>query len=299
MRPLFERYSATRTVFAVDLPGFGLSDRSNRHYDPRLMTDALHALAEQVRYRCGAVPIDALAASLGCEFLARASVEQPTRWGRLAFVSPTGLDGLKPRRGPPGSTWAKPWLHALLSAKLWTGWLYRGLTKPSVIRYFLRRTWGKRSIDESLWKYDVLTARQHGARFAPLSFLSGGLFSRDIHRIYEAVSQPVWMSHGARGDFTDFRGKRLVHDHGNWQTTVYQTGALPYFEVPLAFFGDFDNFLEGGSTTTLAEKSLRAGQDAALVLMKPASSPSVLSRPSHDTVRVPGVHSAETFTRPL
>lgn len=39
-----------------------LSDRSDRLHDPRLMTDALLALAEQVRLRCGAVPIDALAA---------------------------------------------------------------------------------------------------------------------------------------------------------------------------------------------------------------------------------------------
>ena len=245
VRPLFERYAATRTVFAIDLPGFGLSERSDRRYDPRLMTDALHAVAGQVRERCGAVPIDALALSLGCEFLARAAVEQPTRWGRLAFVSPTGLSGTTPRRGPPGSTRAMPWLHALLSARPWTEALYRGLTKPAVIRYFLQRTWGSRAIDETLWASDVLAARQPGARFAPLHFLSGGLFSQDIHVIYEAVSQPVWMSHGVRGDFTDFAARRLVLDRATWRTTVYPTGALPYFELPSAFFQDFDAFLEG------------------------------------------------------
>lgn len=89
----------------------------------------------------------------------------------------------------------------------------------------------------------MLTARQPGARFAPLWFLSGGLFSQDIHRIYEALTQPVWMSHGVLGDFKDFRGRRLVRDRGNWSTTVYPTGALPYFEVPMAFVQDFDAFL--------------------------------------------------------
>jgi pimeloyl-ACP methyl ester carboxylesterase len=263
MRPLFERYAATRTVFAIDLPGFGLSERLDRRYDPRLMTDALHALAEQVRSRCGAGPIDALASSLGCEFLARAAVELPTRWGKLAFVSPTGLNGSKPRRGPPGSTRAMPWLHALLSAKPWTQALYRGLTKPAVIRYFLQRTWGSKSVDETLWAYDVLTARQPGARFAPLHFLSGGLFSQDIHHIYESVSQPVWMSHGVRGDFKDFRGKQLVHDRGNWRTTVYQTGALPYFEVPLAFFQEFDAFLGGRTAYRSAETAVTTGPQTA------------------------------------
>lgn len=252
MRPLFRHYAATRTVFAIDLPGFGLSDRSDRRYDPRLMTDALHALARQVHDRCGAVPIDALAASLGCEFLARAAVEQPARWGRLAFVSPTGLNGLSPRRGPPGSTRAMPWLHTILAAGPWSEALYRGLTRPAVIRYFLQRTWGSPAIDETLWAYDLLTTRQPGARHAPLQFLSGGLFSRDIHAVYEALSQPVWMSHGVRGDFTDFRGKRLVQDRGNWRSTVFQTGALPYFEVPAEFFRAFDAFLDGTAAASPA-----------------------------------------------
>jgi pimeloyl-ACP methyl ester carboxylesterase len=243
MRPIFNYFVSTHTVFAIDLPGFGLSERSDRRYDPRLMTDALHVLAEQVRRRCGDVPIDALAASLGCEFLARAAVEQPTRWGRLAFVSPTGLNGTKPRRGPPGSTGAMPWLHALLSVNLWSQSLYRMLTAPAVIRYFLKRIWGSTSIDETLYAYDVVTARQTGARFAPLHFLSGSLFSDDIHQIYEALSQPVWMSHGVRGDFKDFNGKRLVPNRGNWHTTVYQTGALPYFEMPSAFLSELGAFL--------------------------------------------------------
>ena len=243
MRPVYEHCCTTRTVFAIDLPGFGHSERSDRRYDPRLMTDALHALAEQVRQRCGDAPIDALAVSLGCEFLARAAQEQPARWGRLAFVSPTGLDEGQLRRGPSGSTRAMPWLHALLSARPWSGALYRALTRPAVIRYFLQRTWGGPAIDEALWAYDVLTARQPGARHAPPHFLAGGLFSRDVHRVYESLAQPVWMSHGIRGDFRDFGGRRLLDARATWRVTVYRTGALPYFEAPSAFLAFLDAFL--------------------------------------------------------
>ena len=66
------------------------------------------------------------------------------------------------------------------------------------------------------------------------------MFSQEIHRIHEALSQPVWMSHVVRGDFTDFRGKRLVDQRGHWRTTVYPSGALPYFEVPAGFLADLD-----------------------------------------------------------
>ncbi len=246
MRPLFVRYVSSRTVFALDLPGCGFSARVERRYDPRLMTDALHLLAEQVRERCGDVRIDALAVSVGCEFLARAAAERPPEWGRIAFVSPTGLDGTRERRGRLGSTRAVPGLHAMVSAKPWSQALYRTLTRPSVIRYFLQRTWGSKAIDEVLWAYDVLNAREPGARYVALSFLAGELFSADIHTVYEAVSQPVWISHGVRGDFTDFRGRALLRDRGNWRVSTFQTGALPYFESPHEFARAMDAFFEIG-----------------------------------------------------
>jgi pimeloyl-ACP methyl ester carboxylesterase len=268
VRPLYDHYRAARSVFAIDLPGFGSSERSDRAYDPRLMTDALHALAEQVRKRCGDAPIDALAASLGCEFLARAAAERPAVWGRIALVSPTGLRGKTPRRGPAGSTRGLAWLHTVLSAEPWAEALYRGLTKPSVIRYFLQRTWGSKAIDEILWEYDVLTARQPGARFAPLHFLSASMFSADIHQVYDDMTQPVWMSHGVRGDFNDYRGKALLRERADWITTVYPTGALPYFEVPGPFIQDFDRFLagadhQGGAVRVPARRhDARAGSHA-------------------------------------
>lgn len=243
VRPLHLHYAATRTVFSPDLPGYGLSDRSDRAYTPRLMTDALHDTVTLMRQRCGDAPVDALALSLACEFLARAAVEQPAHFRSLALVSPTGFMGNKSWRGPPGSTRALPWLHKALTGPGWGGALFRGLTRPGVIRYFLQRTWGSKTIDEDLWRYDVLTTRQPGAEHAPLCFLSAAMFSADIHDVYERLTQPVWVSHGMRGDFTDYRGLAIVKDQPHWQVDVLPTGALPHFEIPERFFGLYDDFL--------------------------------------------------------
>jgi hypothetical protein len=87
-----------------------------------------------------------------------------------------------------------------------------------------------------------------GAEFAPLCFLSASLFSADIHTVYEQLAMPVWMSHGVRGDFTDYRGKTIVQGRANWRFSVFQTGALPYFEVPAEFCSAFDSFLAGNLT---------------------------------------------------
>jgi hypothetical protein len=138
--------------------------------------------------------------------------------------------------------------YRLLRGPGWGRALFEQLTRPRVIRYFLQRTWGSKVIDEELWRYDVLTARQPCAEFAPLRFLSGYLFSGDIHAIYERLALPVWMSHGVRGDFTDYRNKKLVAGRPNWSFTTFSTGALPHFELPAEFSIAYERFMAGIET---------------------------------------------------
>lgn len=244
VRPLHDHFQHTHTVYSLDLPGFGCSDRSDRAYTPRLMTDALLATVALIRERSGGVPIDALAASLASEFLARAATEAPTFFRSLALVSPTGLAKRDRRRGPPGSTLALPWLLTALRGPGWGRGVFKLLTRPGVIRFFLNKTWGSTRIDEEMWRQAVAASRNAGAEHAPLHFISGGLFSRDIHTIYEAISQPIWMAHGVRGDFTDYAQKTLVANRPNWRISVFPTGALPYFEVTPSFCEQYQDFLQ-------------------------------------------------------
>lgn len=246
MRPLVAHLRTTHTVYTPDLPGFGASERADVAYSPRLYTDALHAVVQAIAQRHGAAPLPALALSLGCEFLARAAAERPAAFSRLALVSPTGLMGTRARRGPAGASRAVPGLHAVLAAPLWGERLFRQLTRPGVVRYFLRRTWGSPVIDETLWASSVAAARAPGAHHAPLHFLSAGLFSADVLALYEALAVPVWASHGTRGDFTDYRGRVHLDGRPNWRWTVYEGGALPYFEHPAAFGAALDAFLAEG-----------------------------------------------------
>lgn len=244
VKPVFEHYRATRPTYALDLPGFGLSERSARRYTPRLMTDAVHGVVREIVRREGETKVDALALSLGCEFLARAATEDTRSYRSLSLVSPTGLEG-ELRRGPVGTTREVAGMYRLLSFSAWSSALYRGLTRPGVIRYFLERTWGGRAIDEGLWAYDVATTRVPGAKYAPLDFLSAALFGADIGNIYESLAIPVWVSHGVRGDFVKFEAVKSLSNRAHWATTVFETGAIPYFEAPAAFFAALDAFVVG------------------------------------------------------
>jgi pimeloyl-ACP methyl ester carboxylesterase len=89
VRPLEERYRHSRRVYSMDLPGFGLSERAPRPYSPRLMTDAVLAAVRVIQESTGGRAVDAIALSLGCEFLARAAVEQPD-WFRSVALVPRG-----------------------------------------------------------------------------------------------------------------------------------------------------------------------------------------------------------------
>ncbi|MBS0393614.1 MAG: alpha/beta hydrolase [Proteobacteria bacterium] len=244
VRPVYEHYRARRPVYAIDLPGFGFSARTDRPYTPRLMTDALHALLAHIEREHPGRPVDALAVSLGCEFLARAAVEAPTRFARIAFVSPTGFGGRRLRRGPPGATLGRPALLRAVAHPAWRRGLFALLTRRGVIGYFLRKTWGSRDIDAGLWDYDYAVTRPPGAEFAPLRFLSGFLFSADSGTLYESLRMPVWVAHGVRGDFTDYRQLAGLADRARWRVDSFDTGALPHFEQPEAFLARCDEFLD-------------------------------------------------------
>jgi pimeloyl-ACP methyl ester carboxylesterase len=244
VRPIYEHYRQSRPVYALDLPGFGFSERTDRPYLPRLMTDAVLAMTDAIRQAHGGVPIDVMAVSLSSEYVARAAHEAPASYRSVALVSPTGFDRRAPFNAPPGSNRGIEWLRRGLSNPRWSDGVFRLLTRPSVIRFFLKKTWGDAAIDEGLFDYDLITSRQSGAKHAPLWFVSAFLFSADISRIYQSLTMPVWMVHGVRGDFVDYRHKAAYAHLPHWTFDVMSTGAMPYFERPEEFMLLYDAFLQ-------------------------------------------------------
>ena len=200
-------------------------------------------LVGQMQRDHGGVAVDVLGVSLASEFVARAQTELPNSIRRTALVSPTGFSRAKRRYGPPGSNLGQAWLYKTFTWPFWSDGIYRTLTRPGVIRYFLQRTQGRKTIDETLWAYDVLTAQQPGAKHAPYYFVSAYLFSNDINTVYEKLTCPVWVSMATRGDFTDYQGRKTVSGKPNWQFVAVEGGALPYFDDLAAFTGALDPFL--------------------------------------------------------
>jgi pimeloyl-ACP methyl ester carboxylesterase len=241
VRPLYDYYRRGRRVYALDLPGFGFSERGDRDYTPRMMTDAIGAGIVEIQRIHGNRPLDALALSLGAEFLARAASENPTALRSVALISPTGFNRTMPDEAPPGSTRAMPTFRKILSFGGRS--FFDLLTTTASMRYFLNKTWGSKDIDEGLLAYDYFTTHQPDAQYAPFAFVSGYLFSKDIQSVYRSLELPVWMAHGVRGDFTDYSKAQSFASKPNWTVQEFSTGALPHFERLDEVTRSYDAFL--------------------------------------------------------
>lgn len=231
MRPLFDVYRERRPVYALDLPGFGFSERSDRRYDTNLYVRAIRSFVDEVVGQDHG-PIDVVGLSLSSEFITRAALEAPALFRSLALISPSGLgqrdDG---RAEKEESTSRSDQLYKAFSHPLWAQAFYDLLvTRPS-IRYFLSRSFVGKP-DASLVEYDLATTHQPGARYAPLYFVSGQLFTRDIlETVYKRLELPVLVVYDKDG-FVRFDAlPDLLTDRSNWQAArIVPTKGLPQFE---------------------------------------------------------------------
>lgn len=218
MRPLYTRLQGERPVWALDLPGYGSSERGDRPFTPETMAAAVERLVA-----LAGRPVHLVGLSLGAEFAARVAVRSPEMVKSLALISPTGFG----RRSGPLSQETM----GLLRFPLWSQAIYDGIVSRRSIRYLL----GKRfagPVDELMVDYAYATSHQPGARFAPFAFLSGRLStSNAVGGLYARleVSTTVIYDTDAYAGFS--RLPEFLAGRRGWSATrVAGTHGLPHWD---------------------------------------------------------------------
>lgn len=222
MKPLWNAYAGTRPVYALEWPGFGSSDRPDIRYTPELMAQALSALLADLGQE-----VDVVALSLGGEFAARAALAD-SRVRTLALLSPSGLG--QPRNGTQQANAADGGTRLYLTLSAVGTPLYAALrTRPS-IEYFLSRSL-RGPVDPGLVEYALETSRQPGAKYAPLYFISGGLFTPDAYGdLYSKLRVPAVVLYD-RDAFVSFdRLPLFTGQPGVSAVRIEGTDGLPHFE---------------------------------------------------------------------
>lgn len=219
--PIFEELAENYHVVAVDLPGFGRSDRPPLVYSADLYTEFIREFAADVLEEP-----TVLASSLTGSFALAAADEGG--FERLVLVCPTADTG--PER---------PWLRTLVRSPLVGTTLFDLLASKPSLRYFLRREgyYDPDSIRPEEVEYAWATTHQPGARFAPASFVSGSLDPADFDLTTElaACPVPVTLLWGREAEIVPLReGRRLAEAAGAELAVVDYATLLPHAERPEA-----------------------------------------------------------------
>lgn len=225
VKPFFEHYRPYRPIYALDLPGFGFSDRTNRPYTPELYTRAILDLLATIGEKA-----DVIALSLSSEFVARAALIEPERFNSITMISPTGLHHRQFDRFDPQQSFQR-FTHRLLTNPLYAQAVFDLIATRSSIQYFLQQSF-EYEVNPGLAQYAWLTAHQPGARFAPLTFISGLLFTPNaFDNLYMHLEVPTIALYD-RDPYTGFdRIPEILSQRGNWRARrIPRTRGLPHFE---------------------------------------------------------------------
>ena len=241
MKPIFDHYRGKRPIYALDLPGFGFSDRSDRLYSPQLYQDAIVEFIRDVVEK----PADVVTLSLSSEFAALAAVHSPEWIRSLVMISPTGLkqprtDKISQRARQRG---AKNQVYAGLAVPLWNRPFYDLISSRASIHYFLSQSF-EGYVPPSFVDYAYGTAHQPGAQYAPTYFLSGKLFTPAVRAtVYKVVKQPVLVLYD-RDPYSNFEMlPGLLQEKENWQAErITPTRGLPHWEQPEKTFSALEAF---------------------------------------------------------
>ena len=241
MKPIFERFRGERPVYAVELPGFGFSDRSERLYDPQLYQRTITTFLAEVVGQSA----DVVSLSLSSEFAALAAVKDSQYMRSLVMISPTGFD-------LPKTDWitevaeksgSKSTLYSGLAVPLWNRPLFDLISSRPSIQFFLNKSF-EGLVPERFVDYAYYSAHQPGAAYAPTYFLSGKLFTSSIREsVYKNLDFPVLVIYD-HDPYTNFEMlPMMLQEKENWQgVRISPTKGLPHWEQPEKTFEAMTSF---------------------------------------------------------
>jgi pimeloyl-ACP methyl ester carboxylesterase len=191
-------------VYALDLPGFGHSDRPAMEYTGDSYVSFLTEFIRDVPDG----PVRIVASSLACAYAIHVAYRTPSRVDRLALVCPVGIGRLD---GPPSV--GENVAHTALRVPVVGEALFNALASEASIRYFLESQVfaDPTRIDEDLVRQMYATSHRRGARYAPAAFI-GGALNLDVTDPFARLPMSLLLVWGERAkivpveDIAKFKG---------------------------------------------------------------------------------------------
>jgi len=237
-RDIFEPLSRHHTIYALDLLGFGKSERPAAQFSGPFYADLLSAFLGEV------VPGPAvvMASSLSSAYAVAAARARPERIERLVLISPTGTT----TTGLPGKV--AGWL---LAQPLVGSAGFNALVSEASIRRYLGKVYADpEQIDDSMVGQEWATSHQPNARLAPAAFIAGRLdlpLAADTAPIQSPIQSPILVVFGSVPGLGTLatRDKLLSLGPRVALRTIDGVGPLPHNEAPDEVVGLVEGWLAG------------------------------------------------------
>ncbi len=225
--------SKNHRVIALDLKGFGWTDRPEGDYGPKAQAKLIAALMDKRGIKSAAV----VAHSWGCSVALRLALEDPQRVTRLALYSAWAFE----EQLPTFALWSrsKP-LGELLFSLFYT-------ERPD--DWVARAYYDKRYVTYELVEATRAAARRPGASAAALAVTRGQRYAA-VQERYKTIAQPTLILWG-REDHVSLVGfgKRLAETMPNASLLVFpNTGHFPMVESRTATTAALAQFLADGTS---------------------------------------------------
>lgn len=239
--PIFEAFGNSRPVYAIDLPGFGRSEKTDRPYRPSMYREAI---TDFIKNQIGK-PSHVLTLGNASEFAGTAAVAEPSWIKSLVMINPTGF-AMPQTALLTANSYREKWQDFFLSylrVPLWSLPLYDIMASRLKVAGYYRDRFTY-NVPTDLIELAYTSAHQTGAHFAPLIYLSGKLSTPDIRtKVYEKITQPVLLIYDNEIGKSFDMLPQMVRDHSNWKTwRSRSTKGMPHFEKSGELFREFDLF---------------------------------------------------------
>lgn len=194
-RKNFDDLSNDFQVFALDLLGFGLSDKpATAAYSADLYVELITDFIREVAGH----PANVVASSMGAAYAIRVADEHPDLINALILNGPTGSDSLNRRPGMAGAAF-----YGLLQSPVLGTSFYNVMSSERSIRDFARDNlfYDHRRVTDRLVANLYATSHQPGAQHAIAAFLSGYL-NTDTRAPFSRLTQPTVLVWGKQDNTT-------------------------------------------------------------------------------------------------
>lgn len=176
-------------VFALDLLGFGLSDKPpTTPYSADLYVELIADFIHEV----SGFPANVVASSVGAAYAIRVADEHPELIRAMVLNAPTGVDKLNNRPGMAGAAF-----YGLLQSPVLGTSFYNVMASERSIRDYAGKHlfYDPRRVTDRLVANLYATSHQQGAQHAIAAFLSGYL-NTDTRAAFSGLSQNVTLVWG-------------------------------------------------------------------------------------------------------